>query len=124
MKRGLIIIGVGAQMRKLSCILAVIGSALFSLEAQARAGWTDAVQVAELVPTARHYYEVKLPITENPSGCREKNWFYQNYGATGSEQMFDVLLKGVTSDIRLRVYVTGLCNINGYAEFSSVNVIR
>lgn len=111
-------------MGKVTCILATIGSVLFSLDVQARAGWTDAVRVAELVPTSRHYYEVRLPVTENPSGCRKDNWFYQNYDATGSEQMFAILLEGVTSEIRLRVYVTGLCNINGYAEFSSVSVIR
>jgi len=111
-------------MKKVSCILATIGGVLFSLGAQAGAGWTDAVMVAELVPTSRHYYEVKLPVAENPSGCREKNWFYQNYNTTGSEQMFAVLLEGIGSEIRLRVYVTGLCNINGHAEFSSVSVIR
>ena len=91
---------------------------------QAGAGWTDYVSVAELIPTSKHYYELRLPASENPSGCREKNWFYQNYDAFGSDKMFEVLLESIKSGIPVRVYVTGNCNINGYAEFSSVGITR
>jgi tetratricopeptide (TPR) repeat protein len=85
-------------------------------------GWTDIVNIAELVPTARHYYELKLQVKENPSDCRNKEWFYQDYSATGSDKMFDTLLKGVTSGFKLRVYVTGRCNLNGYSEITSVSI--
>ena len=111
-------------MKSNPAIFAAIGAMLFSQFVHARSGWTDYVTVAELVPTARHYYEVRLPVRNNPSGCSEKAWFYQNYDSPGSEQMFNILLEGVARDIRLRVYVTGVCNINGYAEFSSISVIR
>ena len=111
-------------MKKHCSILATIVIILFSVEVRAGAGWTDIVPVAELVPTTRHYYEVRLAVTENPSGCREKNWFYQDYQSPGSEQMFAILLEGITSDIRLRVYVTGVCNLNGYSEFSAISVAR
>ena len=105
--------------------LAIASSALlFSHFAQASAGWTDFVTVEELVPTSRHYYEVKLPVKENPSGCKNKTWFYQNYDSRGSDKMYDTLLEGIKSGYRLRVYVTGICNIHGYSEFSSVSVIR
>ena len=92
--------------------------------AYAGAGWTDFVKVAELVPTSRHYYEVRLEVSENPSGCREKAWVYQNYESRGSGEMFRILLEGIKEEIRLRVYVTGVCNINGYSEISAVSVIR
>jgi hypothetical protein len=105
--------------------LAIASSALlFSHFAQASAGWTDFVTVEELVPTSRHYYEVKLPVKENPSGCKNKTWFYQNYDSRGSDKMYDTLLEGIKSGYRLRVYVTGICNIHDYSEFSSVSVIR
>ena len=91
---------------------------------QAEAGWTDYVSAAELIPTSKHYYELRLPVSDNPSGCREKNWFYQNYDAFGSDKMFEVLLESIKSRIPVRVYVTGNCNINGYAEFSSVGIAR
>jgi hypothetical protein len=102
----------------------LVGAATFVSSALASAGWTDFVRVAELVPTSKHYYEVRLPVADNPSGCREKTWFYQNYDSPGAGQMFEVLLESLTSDIRLRVYVTGVCNLGGYAEFSSVSVTR
>ena len=97
---------------------------LLATNAIASAGWTDFVQVSELIPTGRHYYEVQLKVRDNPSGCRDKTGFYQNYDSPGADQMFQVLLESLTSDIRLRVYVTGVCNLNGYAEFSAVSVSR
>jgi len=101
-----------------------VSALLFSHYAQASAGWTDFVTVNELVPTTRHYYEVMLPVKENPSGCKNKTWFYQNYGSRGSDKMYDTLLEGIKSGLRVRVYVTGICNIHDYSEFSSVSVIR
>ena len=108
--------------RKLSIIIGV-SSLLFSHIALAETGWTDFVNTAELVPTSRHYYEVRLPVKENPSGCKEKFWFYQDYDSTGSDMMYKTLLEGIKSGIRLRVYVTGKCNINGYSEFSAVSIV-
>lgn len=107
--------------RTASIIIGLIALA-YSLRAQAGAGWTDYATVAELVPTARHYYAVSLPVKENPSGCRRKIWFYQNYGTYGSETMFKTLLEAVKSGLRVRVYVTGICNLQGYSEISSVGV--
>jgi len=108
---------------KVSIVIGVSGL-LFSHIVQAAAGWTEFATVDELIPTTRHYYEVKLSVKENPSGCKDKMWFYQNYSSRGSDKMFDTLLVGMKSGFRLRVYVTGICNINDYSEFSSVNLIR
>ena len=107
-----------------SRIFAALALSIVPPVAMAGAGWTDYVKVAELVPTAKHYYEMRLPVRDNPSGCREKNWFYQNYDAPGSTQMFEALLESLSTNIRLRVYVTGVCNLNGYAEFSAVSMVR
>lgn len=96
---------------------------LFSQLAHSSAGWTDYTTVAELVPTDRHYYRFRLLVNDNPSGCRDKSWFYQDYGARGSDRMFDTLLESVRSRIRLRVYVTGICNIDGYSEISSIGIV-
>jgi hypothetical protein len=97
---------------------------LFSQFAQAGAGWTDYVVVAELVPTGQRYYEVRLPVKENPSGCKEETWFYRDYSSSGSDKMFEILFEGIKSGVQIRVYVTGVCNLNGYSEISSVSVIR
>ena len=90
---------------------------------QADTGWTNYTTVAELVPTAHQRYEIRLPVQENPSGCTNKTWFYQDYRSPGSEKMFQTILEGVKSGIRVRVYVTGKCNLDGYSEISSVSVI-
>lgn len=102
----------------------VLACGLLSPPAQARAGWTDYVTVAEVVLTTRHYFEFRLPVERNPSGCREANWFYLDYGSPGAEQVFKVLLDGIESGLSVRVYVTGICNINGYSEISSISVVR
>jgi len=87
----------------------------------AGAGWTEDVKVIELIPTGRHYYEVHLVVRKNPSDCREEDWFYLNYEAPGADKMFDLFIDGIKSSLRLRVYVTGICNVNGYSEISSVS---
>lgn len=110
-------------MRRL-VMLAAIANLAASGPAFARAGWTDYASAAELIPTSKHYYELRIAVTENPSGCREEEWFYQNYEAFGSEQMFTVLLESIKSGIPVRLYVTGNCNLQGYAEFSSVGIAR
>ena len=111
-------------MKKIPLLFIATNAIFFSHFAYAGSGWTDYVKVAELIPTDRHYYEVRLQVRKNPSGCREKNWFYQNYESRGANEMFRLLLEGLKQEIQLRVYVTGVCNINGYSEFSSVSAVR
>ncbi len=110
-------------MKEIFSVIIGITILLFSQLVYASAGWTDFVRVAELVPTSRHYYEFKLPVKNNPSGCKNKTWFYQNYGNPSSDKIFNVLLEAIKSGLQLRVYVTGICNINGYSEISSVSIV-
>ncbi len=99
----------------------VICTLLLPGVSRASAGWTDDVKVVELIPTGRHYYEIQLKVTKNPSGCRKKNWFYIDYQTRGADEMFDLFIEGIQSSLRLRVYVTGVCNLNGYSEISAVS---
>jgi hypothetical protein len=95
----------------------------FASAALADSGWTDYVRVSELTPTVHQRYLVKLKVSENPSGCKDKETFYQDYSATGSDQMFRVLLEALSSGNTIRVFVTGKCEINGYAEISSISIV-
>jgi hypothetical protein len=113
----------GAEMKRRTLTITAAAAILFSQVAHSRAGWTDYATVAELVPTSHHYYKFRLPVKSNPSGCKDESWFYQDYGSRGSDKMFNLLLEGIKSNLRLSVYVTGSCNIDGFSEISSVSVI-
>ncbi len=86
-------------------------------------GWTDYTGIAELTPTSHHRYTVRLNLSDNPGGCRSKDTFYQDYSASGAQQMFQTLLEAVASGKRVRVFVTGRCELNGYGEISSVSIL-
>lgn len=86
-------------------------------------GWSDYATVAELTPSSQHRYTVRLQSSDNPSGCRSKDTFYQDYAASGAEQMFSTLLEALVSGKRVRLFVTGRCELNGYAEISSVSIL-
>ena len=109
--------------KHLSC-MACIGAIFFvPTMAFAGAGWTDYVPVTELTPTINGRFLVQLKLSENPSGCKNKETFYRGYGIPGSEQMFQTLLQAVASGKKVRVYVTGACELNGYSEISSVGIV-
>jgi hypothetical protein len=89
----------------------------------AASGWTEYAAITELTPTIHGRFLVKLGTAENPSGCKDKQTFYQDYGIPGSEQMFRTLLEAVVSEKKVRLYVTGGCELNGYSEISSVSIV-
>ena len=91
---------------------------------QAGSGWTNYVSVEELNPTGLHYYLVRLEVNKNPSGCNDKKWFFRDYKTPGADKMFLTLLEALKTGMRVRVYVTGKCDLHGHSEFSSVSVIR
>ena len=93
------------------------------ITAFAVSGWTDYVPVAELTPTTQGRFLVKLNVSENPSGCRNKKVFYQDYSGPGADHMFETLLKALESGKKVRVHVTGKCELNGYSEISSVTIV-
>lgn len=110
-------------MRAIISAIGITCTLLLPTTAPAEAGWTDYAYIAELLPTSRHYYEVRIPVKKNPSGCPEAQWFYQDYTLRAAETMYQTLLTALQSGKRVRLYVTGKCNIKGYADFSAVGII-
>ncbi len=97
---------------------------LLSFSSYATSGWSEYGYVVELVPTIHHRFKVNIELKGNKSGCREKQWFYQDYDVSGAKEMYLALLESLTADKKVRVYVTGRCNIDEYAEVSSVGIRR
>ena len=95
---------------------------LAAFPCQASSGWTDYGYVIELQPGIHHRYKVGISVKENDSGCKQEQWFYQDYDRTGASEMYLALLEAVSSEKRVRVYVTGRCDINGYSEISEVGI--
>lgn len=93
-----------------------------SFSSLANSGWTDYGYVLELQPGTQHRYSVSIDIKENKSGCKESQWFYQDYDISGAREMYLALLEAVSANKLVRVYVTGRCDINDYAEISKVGI--
>lgn len=112
--------GGGVRPRLLA---AVLTAAIHPSPAPAEAGWTGYAQVTELRPTNLMRYIVQLDVEDNPSGCREKQLFYQDYTAPGSDKMYRLLLDALLYNRRVRVHVTGRCHLKGYAEISAAGIV-
>lgn len=91
--------------------------------ANANPGWTDYVSVSELTVTGSKQYVVRLNLHKNPSGCKSSDTFYLDQDAYGAEMMFMLLQDAVVYNKNVRVFVTGGCEINGYAEISKVSIV-
>jgi hypothetical protein len=91
--------------------------------AHADAGWTDLGPVLELTPGIQGRYVVKIGVTQNQSGCRDKQMFYQDYSDRGADKMYLALLEAVSSGKKVRVFVTGGCELNGHSQISSVTIV-
>ena len=111
-------------MRRQSRYLAILLGLNYFMPStvMASSGWTDYAVVTELIPSSHRRYVVSLDISKNPSDCKDKQSFYQDYDANGADQMFDTLLQATATGNTVRVYVTGKCELNGYSEISSVGI--
>jgi len=109
--------------RRLRYFVTLAALLLIPLTTIATSGWTNYVPVAELTPSMHGRYLIKLKAPKNPSGCKNKDTFYHDYETPGSEPIFRIVLEALTSGKKIRVYVTGKCELNGYSEISSVSII-
>ena len=111
------------MMKHSRLLISMVCLALAGSEGWAGAGWTAYGTVAELTPTVQGRFIVRLDVAGNTSDCSSKDSFYRDYGRPGAELMFRTLLDAVTAGKRVRVYVTGACDLNGYSEITSVSLI-
>ena len=103
--------------------IVLMGMLLAPTSVFAGSGWTGLAPVAELTPTAQYRYIVRIRVEQNPSGCRNAEYFFQDYSLSGADLMFRTLLTAVETNSLVRVYVTGKCDLDGYSEISSVSIV-
>ena len=108
--------------RKICMALCFTYLTLLSTEVLAGAGWTGYGRLVELQSTVTKGFLVKINVKSNSSDCKNNQWFYSGYADTGSDYMFRALLKATSSGTNVRVYVTGVCNLDGYSEISAVSI--
>lgn len=89
--------------------------------ALAEAGWTSFGRIEELSTDYLGRILVRIEVEENPSGCKDKTWFYRDL-ITGSDFMFKLLVEAASRHTPVRLYVTGLCDLNRYSQISKVRI--
>lgn len=87
------------------------------------AGWTEAVAIAYLEANQQGRFILRLNMQKDRSGCRGVDSFYADYGYDGSELMYETALLALQNRLRVQVYVTGGCDLDGNSAISSVRIL-
>lgn len=66
---------------------------------------------------------MRIPVDENPSGCRESHWFYRDQTGLSADRTFHLLLEPAVRDKPVRVHVTGVCDLKGYAAIDAASLM-
>lgn len=89
----------------------------------ADAGWTDAARILSLETNIFGRTLVELELRKNPSGCKQGALFYRETTGDSSQAMLKVLLEAASNRLPVKLRVTGICHLKGYAEFSAVTLV-
>ena len=89
----------------------------------AEAGWTDPARILTLETNIFGRTLVELDLKKNPSGCKAGSLFYRETTGDSSANMLRVLLEAASNRLPVKLRVTGLCHLKGYAEFSAVALV-
>jgi hypothetical protein len=104
--------------------LAIAATCLGAANAQAgQAGWSKTALLDSVEPTSQRRYQFTLQLDE-AHGCKSKNTYYQDYTANGAQFIYETLLTALAHELPVQVLTTGRCELNGYAEVSSVRIAR
>lgn len=87
------------------------------------AGWTEPTTIESLEAGQQGRFILHLNLSKSISGCRSADGFYADYGRDGSELMYATALEALHNQLKVQVYVTGGCDLNGYSAISSVRIL-
>jgi hypothetical protein len=89
----------------------------------AQAGWTSETQVLEITATTAGKFIIHAKPKKNPTDCRDKNHFFLDYGLSGSQQVYKLLLEAALSKSMVKLYITGRCELFDMSELSKASLI-
>lgn len=113
-----------AVMRKLlPLFLPLLMLCLASTAARSDAGWTDPARVVMLESNLFGRILVELDLRKNPSDCKEKRLFFRELTGESSQQMLDILVQAAANRLPVKLRVSGICHLKGYAEFNAVALV-
>lgn len=87
------------------------------------AGWTAPASIKNLEASQQGRFILRLNLSKSSSGCRSADGFYADYGRDGSELMYTTALEALRNHLKVQVYVTGGCDLDGYSAISSVRIL-
>lgn len=87
------------------------------------AGWTELASIKSLEANQQGRFVLRLNLNKSASGCRSIDGFYADYGRDGSELMYTTALEALRNRLKVQVYVTGGCDLDGYSAISSVRIL-
>ena len=87
------------------------------------AGWTQPASITALEANQHGRFVLRLNLSKSTSGCRSVDGFYADYGRDGSELMYETALEALRNHLKVQVYVTGGCDLDGYSAISSVRIL-
>jgi hypothetical protein len=93
----------------------------------AGAGWTDLGQVSNLnqqpaIGAAPGAVVLNVSTTVNPSGCSVANAYYLSVTDDRTTRLFTMLMMAQATGRSVQLWVTGTCNVWGYAQLDGLIV--
>jgi hypothetical protein len=90
---------------------------------KAEAGWTEPTRILSLETNIFGRILVELDLKKDPSGCRAGGLYFRETTGDSSANMLAVLLEASANRLPVKLRVTGICHLKGYAEFSAVTLV-
>ena len=97
--------------------------ALSANSALAEAGWTKPARIVSLESNIFGRILVELDLRKNPSNCKEQHLFFRETTGGSSQQMQDILVQAAANRLPVKLRVSGICHLKGYAEFNAVAIV-
>lgn len=96
---------------------------LLSGPLQAESGWTSSTLILEITATTAGKFIIHATPKKNPTDCKDRERFYLDYGLSGANKVYDLLLDATVSQLPVKLYITGRCELFGMSELSKASII-